>query len=229
MRHLFIILVLFTFKLSAQDAELTFRKFDLGANFGLNISNVLAQSDDTLFSEDFKPRFTGHIGIKLIYNPTAFFSIRSGFTFNARGYKEDVPPPPGFGNSSELEFIFSALYIDIPLVVQANLTPKVEQGGIFLRGGGYYGFAVGGGTRLKNKSDDPIRTTGPQNLSIGNSATDDIRKGDYGLTLGGGLSFVSFEIAAMWDIGLANISNDNSNGFYAKNRLFRLDLVIFAL
>ena len=229
MRFLLALLILFSISLTAQESEFTFRKFDVGASFGLNVSNVIAKSNDTVFSKDFSPRVTGHFGMRLIYNPYAFLSIRSGFTFNVRGYKlkEDI-----YFRSSrpiETEFIFSSAYIDFPLVAQFNIMPDTEVGGMFLRGGGYYGIAIGGGTAVKTDEKSSLPQTTPQNFSIGNSKTDDLRKGDYGVTLGWGFEFRTFEVALAWDIGLANISNNTSNGFYANNRLFRIDVVVFVL
>ncbi|MFT6165671.1 MAG: hypothetical protein ACJAV5_000508 [Vicingaceae bacterium] len=229
MRLLLPILILFSISVTAQETEIAFRKFDIGASFGLNVSNVLAKSKDTVFSKDFSPRVTGHFGMRLIYNPFAFLSIRSGFTFNIRGYKlkEDIY----FGSSTpvESEFIFSSVYIDFPLVAQFNIMPDVENGGMFFRGGGYYGIAIGGGTAVKTDDQSSFKQTSPQNFSIGNSKTDDLRKEDYGVTLGWGFEFRTFEVALAWDIGLANISNDTSNGLYANNRLFRIDVVVFVL
>ena len=212
----------------AQESELTFKKFNIGVNMGLNVSRVQAQSNDTVFSKDFNARATGHFGIKLMYNPNPYLSIRTGGMLNIRGYKaeEDVY----FSSSpTTYETVYSFVYMDVPLILQLNLMPDVENGGIFVRGGGYYAFAVGGGTVTKTPENGPRLQTSAQNFSIGNDKSDFLRKQDYGVTIGGGLGFKSFELALVWDVGLANISNDTANGFYAQNRLFRIDLVVFAL
>lgn len=229
MRLLFTLLILFSISVTAQETEFTFRKFDAGVNLGLNVSNVLARNNDTLFSEDFSSRVTGHFGIKLIYNPNAVLSLRSGFTFNIRGYKVKEDIFLGSSTPVQSEFIFSAVYLDIPMVLQVNIMPDVENGGMFFRGGGYYGVAIGGGTAVRvGENSSPVQTNASQNFTIGNSKDDELRKQDYGITVGGGFEFRSFELAFVWDVGLANISNDTSNGFYANNRLFRIDLLFFA-
>ena len=58
---------------------------------------------------------------------------------------------------------------------------------------------------------------------------DDLRKTDHGLIIGGGLKFKRFEVGLVWDIGLVNIAPDSDDGLSAKNRLFRVDIVILAL
>lgn len=164
-----------------------------------------------------------------MYHPKPFLSVRSGFNFNIRGYK--VKDEVFFNSStpSEIETVFSFVYLDIPLVAQFNLATDVESGGIFLRGGGYCGIAIRGGTAVRTDEDSPRLQTTAQDFTIGNSKSDLLREQDYGITVGGGLEFRTFEIALVWDVGLANISNDSSNGFYAQNRLFRIVIVVFAL
>lgn len=53
MKYIISILLLLALSLFAQDSGNDIRKFDLGVNFGLNVSNVLAKNKDTLFSENF--------------------------------------------------------------------------------------------------------------------------------------------------------------------------------
>jgi len=131
MKYIISILLLLPFSLFAQDSGNDIRKFDLGLNFGLNVSNVLAKNKDTLSSEDFSPRITGHIGLKLMYQPKPFLAVRSGFNFNIRGYK--IKDEVFFNSStpSEIETVFSFVYLDIPLVAQFNLATDVENGGFF--------------------------------------------------------------------------------------------------
>ncbi|MFT5666480.1 MAG: hypothetical protein ACI9DK_000665 [Vicingaceae bacterium] len=120
-----------------QDSENEIQKFDLGINVGRSFSDVLAKSKDTLLREDFSPRVTGHLGLNLMYNPKPFLSVRSGFNSYSRGYKIKDELFFNSPSPSEIETVFSFVYVDNPIVAQFKLAIDVENGDVFLRSGGY--------------------------------------------------------------------------------------------
>jgi hypothetical protein len=52
----------------------------------------------------------------------------------------------------------------------------------------------------------------------------DIQRIDYGLGLGGGLSYRNFILQATYDLGLANLVVEGSENNSLQNRIFRISL-----
>ncbi len=203
------------------------KKFDIGLSVGLNLSNISFKDADTTYSNDFDARVGAHFGIKVQYNIDEYFSIRSGFDLKARGYKRKETINVVGRGATESTFLYKTTYLDIPLTLQVNLNPG-NPTGLFIRGGAYYALAVEGNYRFKFSDDNisiPPNATG--NIDFGEGVDSDQKRTDTGIIIGGGLKVKIVEIAAVWDFGLANIAPVTTNGEIAKNRLFRLNVIVW--
>jgi|AntRauTorcE11897_2_1112592.scaffolds.fasta_scaffold36344_1 opacity protein-like surface antigen len=175
--------------------------------------------------------FTLILGLLVVNQQSAHaqadFGIRGGVNFatiSADGFSPDsrtgllVGAYANFGMDGAIsiqpEVLYSAKgasfgdnetkldYVEIPILAKYTIDTDGSLAPHF-----YAGPYVGINVSAKNENDDDI--------SEGISST------DFGLTLGGGLGFDSFNIGARYSLGLSNIA-DADNAGDSKNRVFSI-------
>jgi len=113
------------------------------------------------------------------------------------------------------------VYLDIPLTAKAYYNIGASKiYGVF---GPYIGFGLSG----KSKSEIKIigvTETDEQDVNWGSGDSDDLKRLDYGLTVGAGMEFNSFLIGLSYNLGLANISAVTDDGQKIKNKVFGLSI-----
>ena len=120
-------------------------------------------------------------------------SFRTGLLFSNIGTRSE-------GETMNLN------YLDIPLELRA----KYNAGNIKLIGtlGGYTGIGISG-----NYGDD--------NINFGGDGDFDYQRMDYGLNIGVGIGFKSYDIIFNYQHGIANL-NPYKEGNKIKNRVFAI-------
>ena len=191
-----------------------------GVKAGLNISDMLIKDDDSNYSDQLDMNTGFHIGLTSEFAKTDFFSFETGLILSTKGYKTSYTEAFG-GEKMEFTGKLSLYYLDIPLTGKATL--DVGDARIFGTFGPYVGIGLSG----KAKSETTIngvteKTT--RDVDWGSNEEDDLKRMDFGLTVGAGIGFRAFEIGATYGYGLTNISTYTDNGYKANNRVFGISL-----
>ena len=212
---LFIVVIALTMatgKLSAQR---------FGLKGGLNFSNMLVKDDNTTLSDNYDMKLGYHIGATVEFSLSKMFSFEAGLLLATKGYKADYDILINniSGNvKSEMNF----LYLDIPLTAKA----AYDLGGAKIYGvlGPYLGIGLSGHAKTE-LSDKGVTETHEEDIEWGDSRNE-VKRLDYGLTIGAGVEINSFDIGISYGLGFANAANDNDNdnGITAKHRVLCLSV-----
>jgi hypothetical protein len=154
---------------------------------GLNIANAdITGGGTSVSTSSITSFYAGIIGIKSISEKMNF---QTGALFSGKGVK-----------STDVDIEINPMYIELPL----NLQFVLESGSmkILPYGGFYLGFGVMG--KIKGGGQE-------QDIKFGDSATDDMKRMDYGLAFGVTFDLGNrFLINGQYQMGLANLANATS-------------------
>lgn len=181
-----------------------------GIKGGLNLSNMLAKDNSQTYNSKMIPGI--HVGA-IFGIPLSGESIflEPGIFFNMKGTKVQE------GGYSET---FSLNYLDIPL----NL--KAVFGSDMIKGYGTLGPYIGVGLSGKDKwSSTSGNDNGSETIKWGNDADNDLLKRlDFGVGIGAGVIFGNLLIGVNYNLGLANVSSDTSDGMKLNNKVLQISL-----
>jgi hypothetical protein len=186
-------------------------KFRFGAKAGLNLAGMLVKDNDQDISKDFKLKMGLNIGGLVEYAFTEKFVLESGLSFSMKGHKFD---------KAGLKYNYNLNYIELPI----NAAYKISLGNIkiAIKAGPYFGFALSG----KMKSKDKIfmapdgSLTDELKINIGTDKDkDDLKPLEIGFNFGAGIEFNGMLFGAQYGLGLANLSPDTGNGAKVKNKV----------
>ena len=192
-----------------------------GLKGGLNLANIMAKDDDETYSDDYKMNIGFHFGPTVEVPIDDIMSFETGLLLSTKGYKYDEKETY-MGDTYKYEEKLNALYIDIPLTCKAT----VDLDGIKAYGafGPYIGVGVTGKGKYEytengetEKEEEDIEWGSDEN-------EDDLKRLDYGLTLGAGVEVNNILIGLSYDYGLANISAYTDEGTKVKNRILRFSI-----
>lgn len=193
----------------------------LGVRAGLNLSNMLDKDDEGTNSNDFKMKPGFNVGPTVEFPINEMFSFESGLLLSTKGFKYDEKGSDG-GETYEYNLKSNLLYLDIPLTGKAYFDVKVAK--IYGALGPYIGIGLSG----KVKSEDTyMGQTDSFNDDIkwgSDQETDDLKRLDYGLTIGAGVLINSIQIGLTYDLGFANISAYTDGGAKTSNRVLALSV-----
>jgi hypothetical protein len=162
---------------------------------GLNMAKVVTSAGG--YSSDTKLNPGFHVGVVGEYPLNPNFAIETGLLLNSKGYRLQ-------NNSSyESKGSTNLLYLDVPVSLKA----RHAVGGITVYGtaGPYIGMGLSGKLRYETNDYDGTRK-GTQKLNWGSDpANADLKRLDYGLTIGGGVEVRSFQVGLVYGLGLANL------------------------
>ncbi|MDP3359679.1 MAG: porin family protein [Lutibacter sp.] len=180
-----------------------------GIKAGLNLSNMLMKDDDDTYSDDFKMNPGFHIGptMELPINETV--SFETGLLLSTKGYKETFD-----GDTDK----YNLLYLDIPLTAKAT----IDIGGSKIYGifGPYIGIGLSGKAKYEEDGE-----SFEEDIKFGSDEDeDDLKRLDYGLTIGAGMEFNAIQIGLSYGLGLANISTYTDGGAKISNRVLGISL-----
>lgn len=190
---------------------------------GLNLANITKTNSGQTAKNNILPTFNA--GIMGRFGLSETIDLESGLLFTGRGAKAETYFN---GNSDYVKTRFNPLYLEVPL----NLLVKIPVGttgpGIFFNAGPYIAMGVAG----KSKTD--VRIAGAESSSSNSikfsndnpltSEQDDaaynkLKRFDYGLNFGGGITFNNFLLKVNYGLGLAKINSTQSdNSVNDKNK-----------
>lgn len=193
----------------------------VGVKAGLNLANMLTKDDEETYSDDYdmKPGF--HIGATLEFPLSDMISFEPGLMLSTKGFKMSIEGSE-MGISYENEIKVNLVYLDIPL----NLKAGLDVGGAKVYGlvGPYVGIGMTG--KMKGEvtvggetveDEDDIEWGSDEEKS-------DLKRLDFGLTVGAGVEVSSFEVGLSYGLGLANISPYTEDGYKVANRVFAISV-----
>jgi hypothetical protein len=181
-----------------------------GIKGGLNLSDMLTKDNTQTYSTKMIPgiHLGATVGIPLSGKSILF---EPGIFFNMKGSKYQ---------ENEYSETLNLNYLDIPL----NL--KAVFGSDKIKGFGTLGPYIGIGLSGKDKW---TYTTGGQSgsetVKWGSNADNDLLKRfDFGVGIGAGVIFGNLLAGVSYNLGLANISSDTSDGTKVKNKVLQISL-----
>jgi hypothetical protein len=194
---------------------------NFGLKGGLNLSNMLMKDDEDTYSDDFKMKPGFHIGATAEFPLSDMLSFETGLLLSTKGYKmseEDTDD----GETYKYEVKLNLLYLDIPLTGKATF----DVGGAKIYGvfGPYVGMGLSGKTKSEY-TDDGETETYEDDIEWGSDEEkSELKRLDFGLTMGAGVEINSIQIGLTYNMGLANISPYTEDGFKINNRVLGLSV-----
>lgn len=198
-------------------------------NFGLGIANMQMERFDSLEAPKGKSKVGISLGFIFSYQLNEQLFIESGAQFSSKGYREEDTDDYFSGGSGSGTHLKSIHYLDFPIHIKYQLRNKRKAKPFFILGG-YYGIALGGRfSSTYGSANSFAQNLDSRNesgkLKIGNKNEDTIKPTDYGLSIGGGVSFGKVDLGLYYDLGLSNVvSKSHQASINAKNHLFRINL-----
>jgi opacity protein-like surface antigen len=211
---LFVVIITFS-----MTTELFAQNF--GIKGGLNFSNILLKDDDDTYSNDFKMKPGFHVGATAEFPLTKMISFETGLLLSTKGYKTSEEETY-MGETYKYEEKINLFYLDIPLTAKASF----DLGGVKIYGvfGPYLGMGLSGKYKYEETYDGETDSE-EEDIEWGSDEdNDDLKRLDFGLTLGAGVEIKSIQIGLTYDLGLANISTDNDNGYKGNNRVLGISV-----
>lgn len=184
-----------------------------GVKIGLDFANMSRKDNNMTYSNSYKMNPGMFFGGIVDYPLDNMLSLESGLIFEKKGMKYDEVLLGR--NVKETTNLY---YIDIPITLKAT---KDFGAGVKLFGtaGPYFDYGLKGKVEYVGPT-----VTYDKTISWGNSGSDDLRRFDCGLTFGLGLDISSILVGLSYDVGLANISANQSNGMSAKNDVLKFSV-----
>lgn len=206
-----LIIVIIAFTMSS---ELFAQKFAVKA--GLNLSNMLIKEDGETYSDDFKMRTGFHVGATVDFPINDMFSFETGLLLSTKGFKMSEEETYE-GETYTYEEKLNLLYFDIPLTAKVSF----DAGGAKIYGlfGPYLGMGLTG--KWKYEATYAGETDSEEeDVEWGSDEeSDDLKRLDFGLTMGAGVEISSFQIGITYGLGLANVSSYTDYETKANNRV----------
>ena len=153
------------------------------------------------------------------YNLMDILTLEGGLVFSLKGVK--------YKNSFatyDYKSVTNVFYIVIPIT--AKYVYDLGAIGLYGQLGPYIGIALAG----KNKTVDELSygddATHTHTVDFGSSSSDDLKRADFGLTLGVGVVvFNNIQAGIFLEQGLLNLSPYTGNGYRIKNSVFGLTVL----
>ena len=169
-----------------------------GVRGGLNMTNMLSKSD--AHTADLKAIVGFHIGGTAEFEITDMFSFETGLFLMTMGYKYEV---------LSVDYKTNLLYLNIPITAKARY--ELDNFSLY----GLFGPYIGLGLSGKNNSVD---------IEWGSGDSDNLKRFDFGWTIGAGVEYEAFMAGLSYNLGLANIMAQTEGGYKAKNRAFLISV-----
>lgn len=216
MKHLtkvFVIAILVAF------ASESFAQVNFGVKAGLNLANLTVKDNDNTYSDDFKSKLGFQVGPVVEFGFNDMISLETGLLLSTKGHKiEDSGS--NFGIDWESKQSLNIMYLNIPINARAGF----DVGGMRIYGavGPYIGVGLSGKAKGEYTVDGETETD-DESIEFGSDEEEsDLKRLDYGLSVGAGAVFGAFEVGLNYDLGLANLSPYTDNGAKINVKVFSL-------
>lgn len=188
----------------------------LGVKGGLNFANVLSKDNQETYSKDFKSLLGFHAGLTLDFPLSDMVSFQTGAILNTKGFKFESLQSLG-----KISVSANLLYVDVPLHLKATFGSNDLK--IFALAGPYIGWGLSGKAKTE-VTIAGVTDKSEEDVKFGSDKTDDLKRLDYGVSVGAGIELNRVTIGATYNLGLANLSVDTSNGNKHNNRVLQISL-----
>lgn len=213
-KHLFIILILIV---STSSAALFSQSLSIGIKGGLNLSNMLEESDYDVWSEDYQytPGYNAGIWVEVPVSLDLVFE--GGLSLDTRGFKFESE-----GTLGSAKVNFNTLYASVPLKVKTiRMAGPIE---LFASAGVSAGYGLSGNIDTEVTINN-VTSTESNEIIWGNDSEDsDLKRLDYGAIGSVGAGFKGIIIELSYYYGLANISAYTDDSYVINNRTFSVSL-----
>lgn len=192
---------------------------------GLNAANIT--KDNAGNTEKNNTLLSFNAGFLHRFELDKAVNIETGLGIEGRGSRAETT----FNNGNDfVKSTFNPLYVTVPVNMVLKITNKKDYG-IFAHLGGYAGVGVAGKSTTESKIGI-IRTSSEKSIQFNNddpftsqqedASYNKLKRFDYGLNLGGGISFNKIIIRLNYGIGLAKINSTEANNNADDSNKFRV-------
>ncbi len=189
-----------------------------GVKGGLNLSNMLLKDEDGDYFDDTKMLPGFHAGIFANIPISGSISFEPGLLLSTKGLKVEEEDDDDFEASMKL----NTFYADVPLTLK--YTYILEDLKIYGAAGPYVGIGISGKSKSTYTYNGESESE-EETIEWGSDEDkDDLKRLDFGLTFGAGISKGSILAGISYDLGLANISPYTEDGTKNSNRVFRISI-----
>jgi len=186
---------------------------------GLNLSKMHMVADGDIVSDDYDFLTGYNVGVTSEFPISKIFSLETGLILNSKGFSNNESYE-GFEYKEKIDL----LYLDIPVTAKASI--NVGDAKIYGTFGPYLGIALKGKMTAEASYEGETESSS-QDISFGDGEEDDqIKRLDFGLTIGAGLEYKAISLGLSYGLGLANLSYDSDDDYdvMANNRVFAVTL-----
>lgn len=188
---------------------------------GLNLSTMLIKDNDDTYSDDFKLNPGFNVGATVDVPVAGIFSLETGALLSTRGFRINEKETSD-GYTIEMKETMNLYYLEVP--VMAKLTFDV--GSVKINGilGPYFGVGLFGNAKLELSGGGE---TFKDEYAIhwgSDEAEDDLKRLDYGATIGAGVDISGVLLGVTYNYGLANISAYTEDGATTNNRTLAISV-----
>lgn len=206
MRKLFLVMIIITMACGA-DAQ----GFSWGVRAGLNIPTMGEKSKgDAGF--DYKSKTGFHVGVITDFSLSKSFYIQPGLYFTTKGTKMKMDETTLKANLS---------YLQIPVLASY----RFDLGGnmkLHINAGPYVGYGIGGKIKGGGAKIDAFGTADEDSDEMKGG----LKRFDFGLGFGAGVSYDKIYVGLNYDLGLSNIADKDMYGddYKLRNRSFNISV-----
>ena len=186
---------------------------------GVNLANITNTNDGK--TEDNNILTTFNVGIMHRLGLSPFVDLETGLLFMGKGSKAETHFTPG---DNYIKSTFHPLYFEVPLNVLVKI-PIGTGANVFFNAGPYAAIGVAGKAKtqsrflgIESSSESNIKFTSTD-PNVDDAAYDKLKRFDFGLNFGGGVSFKHLMLKANFGLGLTKInSTQTDNDSNDKNK-----------
>lgn len=192
----------------------------LGVKAGLNLSNLIMKDDDETYSEDFKMNPGFHFGLTAEFPITEMISFEPALLLSTKGAKI-LEEETYSGETYKYEGKVNLFYLDIPLTAKAYFDIENARAyGVF---GPYLGMGLSGKSKWEGSYMGETESE-ETDINWGSDEEDDLKRLDFGLSVGAGVEIKSVQIGLSYNLGLTNISANTYGGEKTNNRVLGISI-----
>lgn len=172
-----------------------------GIRAGLNLSNLRGDFKDAVDGSDVKMKAGFHVGVIYDWGISESFYIQPGLYYNMKGVKAEDKEESSYKSTYNLS------YLEVPVLASYRIALS-DRAKWQINAGPY--FAVGVGGKLKYEGDgeeEKMDAFGKTEYNEDGEGEDkgDLKRFDFGLSFGIGVSINQFYVGLKYDLGLSNI------------------------
>jgi hypothetical protein len=181
---------------------------------------MMIKDDAETYTDDNRLRPAFHMGGVIDYALTDALSLEGDLLVSLKGMRLVVKD-----GDYESRSYTNLYYINIPLLAKYAF----DAGNLKLYGaaGPYIGIGITGKTKYKIEYGGETETDTEKTQWGNDPDNDDLKRFDGGLHFGAGVILGQIQAGMFYELGLANMAPDKSNGYRIKNRVFGVTAAYF--